>query len=713
MNLIARLSKEDWEVFVITGSEEKVEKPEKGVFQQYNFSFDNPSIKYVLESAQPDLVLFMGAADTGFNWKTIQQQSVRYLSGLANLLLSCRLAGVPRFLYLSSDEVYEKHYEAPIDEEEPLFARSPKAVAIAQGEDLCLRCHMKHELRVTILRIAHLYGYPVEPSHPLDFCMQMCIKALKGETLQADGGKTFTPTFLPDAVDAVYRVAAMRHPSKTVYQISSGEAVGELQAAKLIAGLCKNPPPVEDIRNELREAVIVSNKRITGDLRYHTKYSFEEGASSLFALVRRHLSDFLTPEERRKRSIFRRAGYGMHDALRKLLPFAENLLLFIVVFIVVFFTGGNKYYEMVDFYLLYVVFVAVVHGKQQTVCSILLSSLGRLFMLSREAAMFDILVDYNTYVWVVQLFIVGMSVGYIKDKFQQEVGDKEEQIGYLSVELEEIKEINFANVRIKKVLEDRLINYKDSLAKIYSIVSKLDELEPGKVLFASIGIISEIMGSDDVSIYIASSGSPFCRMVAASSDLARSMKKSICFPDMGRLYTELSAGRVYINREMEPKLPAMAGAVYNGEELEIIIMIWSLKFEKANLYQANLLSVLCHLIFDSVDRAHRYIEDSQAVHYWQDTNIMLPAPFAKALEVHQYAREKGLSDFCVLRVEAAGKPVEELGALLSARLRPTDYLGLDEQGGLQILIANSNPQEAAVVIERFAKLGVTLRLEEE
>ena len=52
------------------------------------------------------------------------------------LLKACRALDVPRFVYVSSSEVYGTAERAPMDEEHPLNPRSPYAATKAGGDRL-------------------------------------------------------------------------------------------------------------------------------------------------------------------------------------------------------------------------------------------------------------------------------------------------------------------------------------------------------------------------------------------------------------------------------------------------------------------------------------------------------------------------------------------------------------------------------------------------
>lgn len=109
--------------------------------------------------------------------------------------------------------------------------------------------------------------------------------------------------------------------------------------------------------------------------------------------------------------------------------------------------------------------------------------------------------DYSTYVWMAQLFIVGMSVGYMKDQIRYIRDQDDEQIHYLNGQLGDIADINDSNVRMKHTFERQIVNQKDSLGKIYEITSQLDQREPEEVLFYAVQVLSRLMETQDAAIY--------------------------------------------------------------------------------------------------------------------------------------------------------------------------------------------------------------------
>lgn len=91
----------------------------------------------IFESVRPEVTLFLGAHDSNFPWVNQEADSVRFSSGLMNLLNAFSAMNFGKFVYLSSVDVYEGVYWKDISEDTPARCISAKALALAQAEMTC------------------------------------------------------------------------------------------------------------------------------------------------------------------------------------------------------------------------------------------------------------------------------------------------------------------------------------------------------------------------------------------------------------------------------------------------------------------------------------------------------------------------------------------------------------------------------------------------
>ena len=194
----------------------------------------------------------------------------------------------------------------------------------------------------------------------------------------------------------------------------------------------------------------------------------------------------------------------------------ENLVCFIPVFMLNNRTVGSKYFANLDPFLLYVLLFAIVYGQQQATFSAMCAVAGYLFRQMYTRSGFEVLMDYNTYVWIAQLFILGLVVGYMRDQIRTMRMESQELEDHLSRQITDIRDINESNIRVKKVMEQQLIDQRDGIGKIYSITKALDQRMPDEVMFYAVEILTELMGTRDVALYNVVNGD-YARIFSAAS----------------------------------------------------------------------------------------------------------------------------------------------------------------------------------------------------
>lgn len=387
-----------------------------------------------------------------------------------------------------------------------------------------------------------------------------------------------------------------------------------------------------------------------------------------------------------------------------LVPFAENLVCFIPFFMMNNRTVGSRYFANLDPFLLYVLLFAIVYGQQQATFSAMLAVAGYMFRQMYTRSGLEVLLDYNTYVWVAQLFILGLVVGYMRDQIRTMRMESQELEEHLSRQITDIKDINESNVRVKGVMEQQLIDQKDSIGKIYSITSQLDQYMPDEVVFYAVEMLTKLMQTRDAAIYNVVNRE-YARIFSASSSQARSLGNSIKYKEMAEVYEALNEKRVYINKRMKEQYPQMACAVYEGDKIQMIIMLWGLSWEKMTLGQANFLTVVSYLIQNAVLRAQRYIQALEAERYTEGSRILSEEAFEPLVQAYMDAQIKNLVECVFLKVCVSQERILEIDEKMTSHLRDSDYLGMMPDGNLYVLLANTTIENAGLVQERFERNG--------
>lgn len=700
--LIIKLRKEGHRVHLLTGERHMANTYEK-VFERYDFSYDNGNLSEIFQSVSPDVTMFLGAYDTNFSWHNSERESVRFISGLMNILVAYSMVKRGKFIFLSSEEVFQEQFEEDIVEDVPVCARGFRGTALEQAENICANFRESWELNILVLRLEHLYGVPRDLDEMDGVCADMCCQAMKNGRLRVDPDREFSLLYITDAVEFIYQVAIIRKTNSFVYHLSSSQPVSERRLAEMIGRWMDPPIQIESAHGAEPRRRVLSNKRFIQEFGVTVCHPPEDGVDRVVCSMINNRAAFLGGEEE-KTPVWKSIWYRIGWFARASIPFLENMISFVPFFMMNNRSVGSKNFEKLDFYLFYVLLFAIVHGQQQAVFSAILAVCGYLFRQMYTRSGFQVMLDYTTYVWMAQLFIVGLVVGYMRDQIRAIRMESEEVQKHLNRQLRDMKDINNSNVRVRDVLEQQVVDQKDSIGKLYSITSTLDQYMTEEVLFYAVDILSKILRSPDVAIYTVYN-SDYARMFSASSEVARQLGNSIRYPEMGELYETLTQRKVYINRRLDERYPLMANAIYENDEMKMIVMVWGIPWERMTLGQANLLVIISYLIQNAVLRAGRYMAALEQQRYVEDTNILEPEAFTSLVDAYQKARKKNLTKCTLLQIQTEKKDFEQAGKVLMKKLRQTDYLGTMLDGGLYVLLANTVQEEAEIVISRFADAG--------
>ena len=708
--IIKKMNKEGHRVSLLTGSRYGQDRYER-VFERYDFSYTNTAMIEIFESVAPDVTIYLGAYDHTYGWGHEQDDSVNFISGLMNLLMGYASFGRGRFIFLSSEAVFSGAGEKKETDKPDAF--DFKGMAVAQGEALCDSFRISRDLDIITLRLGGVYGVPHRLEDVDNLPAFMCLDALRNGYINARSEYSRSILNVRDAVQFLGQIVSAPEHRHHLYHIT-GQTVGEEELAGYVVSAYEKQKTEEE--KEQPQSVKVNVTRSKDPVltaldcsRFQEEFGINrlnDVEETVFQIVRkmlRHKDIYLTDDSKALpwyKRLWMRAGW----LIQALLPFIENIIAFIPFFMLNNRAVGSQFFSRIDFYLIYVLLFAILFGQQQATFSAILATLGYVFRQMYDRTGFDVLLDYNTYIWIAQLFILGLVVGYLKDRINEQKVEAREDHTYMVGQVDDIKEINSSNVRVKDAMQTQIINQSDSVGKIYEITSTLDQYSYDEVLFYAAEILGQIMGSNDVAIYTVSGG-PYARLFTATSSVARTLGNSMRYVDLEGLYEEILAKRVFINRRLDPALPKMAGAIYDGDQIRLLLLVWTLPWEKMTLGQANILAVTGALIQNAVLHANRYLEALHSDRYIGDTPILQPSEFGSLLRAYHKARERGLTTYSVMEILPGERKLEDLGGDVKSFIRPNDYVG--ELGGtrLFVLLTNTDEDGCNVVMERLKKLG--------
>lgn len=701
--LSTKLYKEGHRIYVLTGSRNP-SKHYEHVFERYDFSYSADSVKEVFRSVNPDVTILLGAFDSNFHETESRKEAVEYTAGLQNILLSWGALNKGRLIYLSSVEVYGNSHQAPVTEAVEPVPFGIRATTLLQAEESCKFYRERLKKDVVILRLDRICDIPQDKNDALlGISENKCLDAFRDGTVTYKRNYSYGITYIGDAVESVYKLVACETHKYGLYNISSGKAFSELQIVNAIDAFLGRE--IEKIDNTLNEqnTVILSNKRFKEEFGFEDRYSPREVIEMTLGYMKKHSSKFLD-RDHTGLSFWRRIYYRITSLLGAAFPYVENLILFIPFFMLNNRATESRYFSKIDFYLIYVLILAVVHGQRQATFSALLATAGYIFRQMYNNSGIGVMTDYNTYVWIAEIFILGLVVGYMKDQINFLKEEREQEVDFLSERVTDITDINDSNLRVKEGLITQVVNYDYSLGTVYDMIDKLGEDDPTKILFRALNLVKKVTDCHDVAIYLGD-GENSARLFGYTSDKASSMGNTLYLPDIEPFYDAFTKDIVYLNRNMDQDFPMMAYTVCENGKPNMMIMLWSIPFERMTIDESNRLIVLCKLIRKSVKRAEERFELLKDERCLQGGKVLKPKEFSELVHTYRDAKKKNTADYILLNVTSQHD--ENTVSIIEKMLNPFSYMGYGEDGSLNILLTCTDREECERLKAELSQKGIT------
>ena len=156
-----------------------------------------------------------------------------HATGTVAMLEACRAARVPRFVYVSSAEVYGRVQTNPVSEEHPLQPRSPYAASKAAAEQFVRAYGHSFGMETVVLRPFSVYG----PNLPLTSVTGTILRQVlwEDEVVLGDLRPVRDYCFLDDVVEGILLAAEVPCLSTTTVNLGTGlgTSVGDLACLAL------------------------------------------------------------------------------------------------------------------------------------------------------------------------------------------------------------------------------------------------------------------------------------------------------------------------------------------------------------------------------------------------------------------------------------------------------------------------------------------------
>lgn len=241
---------------------------------------DKAVVNALVGDEKPDAIVHF-AAESHVDRSILAPQPVfdTNLAGSFTLLEAARAHNVPRFVHVSTDEVYgslEEPHEA--DESYPLKPSSPYSAAKAGSDLLALAYHTTYKMNVSVTRASNNYG-PFQ--FPEKLIPLMISNALEDKPLPiyGDGMQVRDWLYVDDHCRAILAVLQKGRAGE-VYNIGGNRSLPNLTVVRKILEIAGKPESlmtrVQDRPGHDRRYAL-SSEKLTRETGWAPQVNFEEG----------------------------------------------------------------------------------------------------------------------------------------------------------------------------------------------------------------------------------------------------------------------------------------------------------------------------------------------------------------------------------------------------------------------------------------------------
>ena len=662
---------------------------EKFDFKYSKYTADPKYISEVYDGFRPDVVFFTAAFDRE-----------NYLDALQETLSAGASYGLERFIFLSSTIVYGSQGSDDLlpGEDAVVAPVSDRGFMFASGEDMCSRWNSLPGLKITILRMSLAYGSYAEDSIIND----MLSSLLAGEKVYLDENDVYAALNTDDMLEGIMLLLEAGYAS--IYNLVSSEIIPAREFAELLIQASGAPPGRVVIESgSAAECHAADNSMFLSDYQWHERHSLKDEMSLLV-------------EEARKKPKAKKTADVEKDPVKKaenksqIRGFIETVLIFIPVVLLTQLQMTTDLISEIDFIILYLVLIAITTHLQQSALALLLS-FGLLVVqqMYNGYDLFSAILNNDTLLRTAEYCIVCLSVNYVIQRIKTQLEFAQLEMNETKKEMQVVEKFSEEYLSSLHFFEDQILEYDISLPRIIDMTSRLDALEPERLLPETIEILAESIGEKDVAVYMIGKKGGRMRLSYAHGNMG-AMGQSPLMDDYQEMLDTLDSDQIYVNRSLNPALPSMAAGVKVAGSLALVFVVWNMPFQKMRLNTSNLLKTITRLVSAALERAYRYEEKTRDEKFYANSNVMLPDVFRNMYDTLKQSEEVNCGILCKVRSQrdvALGQAQQ-----IEPLIRENDYIGLDYDGNILILLSGTGKEGYGMFEKRIIEKGLNSELVE-
>lgn len=683
--LVPLFQKEGWDIFRLG----KEQKEFHGV-ASYDCTSNHEKIKQVFSVHHFDLVVYDLRKNLGM-------QSVLYLEELLQLA-AFQHSG--KIVLLSGAAVFSDN-QICATETMATQPASKEGRYLARLEALALSWK-KQGLAVTILRFPDIYG--VEMGWKDNFVsryLYACARKENVPTYKAEEQREFLS--VRDAAYAIFQTYERGYTGDYLH-IAPNQALTYKDFFQMVRATIHGEIAVDSQQQGQFAQALLRPDLAQQQIGWQARHSLSEDLPTIYTDITQTLmrENKLRQQKRCKRRI--------KEWKNKVIPYVENAVGAAVMLGIMKLQNGQPVNPTVpfDFNFLYISIMGLVYGRRQAFLAVFCSYI--LLILSNfgqfGVGLIAILYQPEKMLHFLSYLVIGVLTGYVADqsKFRNEAARWQHlhdlgQYRFLRRLFEE-------NVKIKDKMYRQIVNSKDSMGRMYHIISSLDSVEPEKIYNKTALVTAEILDVSQVIIYVVGKNAAYLRQKVRIGDRTEHEPHSLKVTEYPYLQQMMRDRRIFINRDLMKNVPDLAAPIIYEGKVIAVIQIYQMDFNKWSIYEMNLMAITSRLVSSSLARAYSWEQEMMRQRYVPDTQILKETEFIRVIEkIRERCQMQTGYSVMLAKVNLPGMTYEQIDRRIGSQIRAEDYTGILDQS-VWMLFPDVDRTVWKSIRERLAQHGI-------
>jgi UDP-glucuronate decarboxylase len=587
----------------------------------FHLDVEDPRCEEVFKSNKFDAVIHLAAQiNVTCSIKDPYLDTKSNILGLTNMLRLSNKYNVKRFVFASSAAVYGDNGGLPLKEDAQPDPQSPYGISKLVGELYCLKWNKLYGLDTVILRFSNVFG-PRQGTAGEGGVISIFMERIledKELVIFGDGNQTRDFIYVKDVADAIYQSTFSNVTG--IFNLSTNTESSIAELVQIMNSLC----PIKGLLYQLsREGDIrnscLDNTKIKNALGWSANFTLEKGLKNTFEwyLDNNQAKSTSKREAPNQSKISLSAVFSNCIRSCGILPYIENLAVFLLAYFLTVTSLNIANYHLLDFMIVYIVLMGAIHGIKQSVLASLLSCASLLYLYSGMGRdIFSLLNDTGILLQLSFYIVIGVVVGYIIEAKNDQLKEKDGIVEDWKEKYTFLDGLHNQTCMVQDELHEQIICNQDSYGKIYSLIKELDNVGVREAFPRAIRVLEDITKSDKVSIYSLTDAKLFAILAAKSDKKEFIAPATLKIKDRQDIQQVIETKDIFINKDFLSHLPVMTAPIIHKNEVIAIVAIHSIPFENLNLYHHNRLKVAVNIISYCITKAYSHLGEFKQVYVY-------------------------------------------------------------------------------------------------